>query len=99
EVRVQRAARPGHAAGIRRSFVSISGVAAQLTGAQILRLAGRPWILAITPDVQLSSSAANPLTSIPPSIEGTPQAGQILTASAGSWIEPIGDYTYQWLRC
>jgi hypothetical protein len=35
-----------------------------------------------------------------PAIAGTPQLGQVLTASAGSWIglEALG-YAYQWQRC
>ncbi len=40
---------------------------------------------------------------VQPSISGTPQQGQTLTADRGEWIEdpltvPV-NYTYQWLRC
>jgi serine protease AprX len=41
---------PGKAKGLRRQFSSISGVAAQLTGKQIAKLAVRKNILAITED-------------------------------------------------
>jgi thermitase len=34
-----------------------------------------------------------------PAIAGTPQAGQTLTASSGSWTESPTGYEYQWQRC
>jgi serine protease AprX len=49
-VRAEVAGGRGQARAIRRSFASISGVAADLTGAEIVRLLGRPNILAITQD-------------------------------------------------
>jgi serine protease AprX len=49
----------GPAHGVRRRFKSISGVAADLTGAEIVKLAARPNILAITQDapVRLESQS------------------------------------------
>lgn len=35
----------------------------------------------------------------PPTIAGTAQAGQVLTASPGSWANAPTSYTYRWLRC
>ena len=52
-------ARPGKAKGLKRTFSSVSGVAAQLTGAQIVELAGQKGILAITPDSKIRLSVAN----------------------------------------
>jgi polysaccharide biosynthesis protein PslG len=40
-----------------------------------------------------------PVSSAPPAISGTPQQGQTLTASAGSWSGNALSYKYQWLRC
>jgi serine protease AprX len=40
----------GHVPGIRRRFVSISGVATDVTGAELVKLAALPSILAITRD-------------------------------------------------
>jgi hypothetical protein len=34
-----------------------------------------------------------------PAIAGSPQAGQTLTASSGSWTESPTGYEYQWQRC
>jgi serine protease AprX len=50
DVRAEVASDGGQANGIRRRFASISGVAAELTGAEIVKLAARPNILAITED-------------------------------------------------
>jgi hypothetical protein len=50
--------------------------------------------------VQSSAAAGRPASSSPPTISGTPQQGQTLTASRGSWLggQPQ-TYTYQWRRC
>jgi serine protease AprX len=50
DVRAEVAADRGQARGIRRRFASISGVASDLTGSEIVKLAGRPNIRAITQD-------------------------------------------------
>ena len=50
-------ARPGKAKGVRKSFTSVNGVSANLTGAQIVDLAKRPGVLAITPDSRIRLSA------------------------------------------
>ncbi|HLM93858.1 MAG TPA: S8 family serine peptidase [Gaiellaceae bacterium] len=48
--------KPGKAKGLKKSFTSVNGVSAELTGAQILDLAKRPGILAITPDARIRLS-------------------------------------------
>jgi hypothetical protein len=50
--------------------------------------------------VQPSSTAGRPANTRPPTISGTPQEGQTLTANRGSWSggQPQA-YAYQWLRC
>src|SRR6266540_155888 len=50
--------------------------------------------------VQASSTAGRPVNTAPPTISGTPQQGQTLTANRGSWSggQPQ-TYTYQWRRC
>jgi serine protease AprX len=50
-------AKPGKAKGVRKSFTSVNGVSADLTGAQIVDLAKRPGILAITLDSRIRLSA------------------------------------------
>jgi hypothetical protein len=48
-----------------------------------------------------SAATAEPVSTSPPVISGTLEAGQALTASTGTWSDasPIVSYAYQWLRC
>jgi serine protease AprX len=50
-------AKPGKAKGVKKVFTSVNGTSAQLTGAQIVDLAKRPGILAITLDSRIRLSA------------------------------------------
>jgi serine protease AprX len=51
--------KPGKAKGLKKTFSSLNGVAAQLTGAQIVELAGEKGILTITPDSKIRLSVMN----------------------------------------
>jgi hypothetical protein len=46
-----------------------------------------------------SSPVAPPVNTTRPSISGTPQAGQALTASTGTWTGSPTSYAYRWQRC
>jgi GH25 family lysozyme M1 (1,4-beta-N-acetylmuramidase) len=46
-----------------------------------------------------SSPAARPTNLKPPQIQGTAQAGQILTGSVGTWTGSPAKFTYRWRRC
>jgi hypothetical protein len=48
--------KPGKAKGVKKVFTSVNGTSAQLTGAQIVDLAKRPGILAITLDSRIQYS-------------------------------------------
>jgi hypothetical protein len=50
--------------------------------------------------VQASSTAGRPASSKPPTISGTPQQNETLTANPGTWSgSKPQTYTYQWRRC
>jgi hypothetical protein len=53
-----------------------------------------------TPIVKASATAGRPVNTKPPTISGTAQQNQTLTANPGTWIggQPI-TFTYQWRRC
>jgi subtilisin family serine protease len=46
-----------------------------------------------------STAVAAPVNSVLPSISGTAQSGQTLSASTGSWQNSPTGYSYQWSRC
>jgi hypothetical protein len=46
-----------------------------------------------------AASSAAPSNTTPPTITGTPQAGQTLTADRGQWTGNPTSYSYQWQRC
>jgi hypothetical protein len=46
-----------------------------------------------------AASIRPPADMTPPGVFGTPQFGQTLVASSGSWSEAPTGYAYQWLRC
>lgn len=49
-----------------------------------------------------SIAAAPPRNTTPPTISGTPRAGQTVTTSNGDWVmgaRPITSFTYQWQHC
>ena len=50
-------------------------------------------------DITVSTSTAAPFNSSSPTISGTPQQGDTLTASPGSWTNSPSSYAYQWQRC
>jgi serine protease AprX len=60
-VKTTVSANPGQARGIKRQFSSVNGVAANLTGAQIVKLAQKTGIAAITTDsqIQLAGTLSN----------------------------------------
>jgi NHL repeat len=61
--------------------------------------AGRLYVAdAVNNTIDLLAPAA-PVNTTPPSISGTAQTGQALTATEGSWTHDPIIYTYQWQDC
>jgi serine protease AprX len=81
EIRDTRKDLPGRGLGLRRKFASLAGTSAQLTGRQLLRLADRSGVLAITLDSKTAAAGYG--------------NGQVWPASAGvSWSAPSANTTY-----
>ena len=51
----------------------------------------------LTPVVGATTTA--PANTSPPTVSGTAQVGQTLTATTGSWSGSPASYAYRWLRC
>ena len=51
------------------------------------------------PAYQAAASGVAPANTAPPTISGTAQDAQTLSASRGSWSGSPGGYAYQWRRC
>ncbi len=80
--------------------LSNTGIATMQIGNDTAAQAGIVYVDTITAQAGSSSTPDPPVKTTPPSISGTPQQGQTLTASPGTWggTTPIS-YTYQWQRC
>lgn len=83
---VVRTADVGHRLRVRVTAANSEGTASAVSNA--------------TGIVQAASVAGPARNTAPPSISGTLQVGQTLTANTGSWVgqKPI-TFTYQWRRC
>lgn len=65
----------------------------------LLVLGGTSFTLPVAGSA-VGATAVAPVNVTPPAISGTPQVGQTLTASNGTWTTSSpANYAYQWLRC
>jgi hypothetical protein len=77
-----------------------AGVATMEVGNDTAAQAGSVVVDTVSAQSGSSATPDPPVNETPPSISGTPQQGQTLTASPGTWggTQPIS-YAYQWQRC
>jgi hypothetical protein len=54
---------------------------------------------AVSAPTSIVSAAGAPISTSPPTITGTPQVGQTLTAGTGSWTGSPTSFALQWQRC
>lgn len=50
-------------------------------------------------DIVRAAGSGRPVNTSPPTISGTPQVGQTLTANAGNWSGQSVSFAYRWRRC
>jgi hypothetical protein len=81
-----RAKHPGKGHGLKKQFAVITGGAAELTGAQIVELAGRKDVVAITEDVPMVASGLSPSTCTTCPFEG--MYWPYITGVTGFWQKP-----------
>jgi len=70
-----------------------------LSAFAISALAAATATLAVVATPGNAAGTAVPSNTSPPTISGTPEVGQILTANRGTWSGNPTDYDYQWRRC
>jgi hypothetical protein len=51
------------------------------------------------PTAVIAAATGAPVSTAPPAVVGTPQQGQTLSASTGSWTGAPTGFAYQWERC
>ncbi|HEX2495901.1 MAG TPA: hypothetical protein VHK46_03610, partial [Gaiellaceae bacterium] len=84
---------------VERSFDTVPAVAATLTGSQILSLTQGDEPLVITRDTPVAV-ADSPTATAPPTIVGSAQVGETLSASEGEWVGAAQlEYSFQWELC
>jgi serine protease AprX len=84
---------------VERAFETVPAVAATLTGSEIVSLTEGSDPLVITRDGPVAV-ADSPTATAPPTIVGSAQVGQTLSASEGEWVGAAQlEYSFQWERC
>src|SRR6476660_6335305 len=71
---------------------SLGGRAAGLVASGLL-------VAALGAGAGTAAVAVAPVNTGLPTISGTPQVGQVLTAGEGTWSSTPSSYAYDWMRC
>jgi hypothetical protein len=90
--------KPGSRVYMSLLFMQLDRVVSQFTTLAIRPIALRDTVYATAVAAHVGT-ALTPAVSVAPSITGTPQQGQTLTAAPGTWSAADATFAYQWQKC
>jgi hypothetical protein len=87
------------ASAVSQSYVAVDADVGSTLRASVTARNAAGAATAVSAPTSTVSAAGAPINTSLPTISGTPQVGQTLTAGTGSWAGSPTSFGYQWQRC